>query len=176
MRSFVRFSLIGLIALVAIGFAFNQQQINGGGDEVLPKVTSSLCTVNGTSLVIDFGTGESETLIEKCVQNFAGNSWDLFEAADLKVAGTEKYPVGFICRIQDFPIKANEPCKETPGTTNGSWAYFLSDDSGAWKYSPIGAAMHKVQCGISEGWRFLLPGEAVQTPPRVTLKKYVCNN
>ena len=176
MRSFVRISLIGLVALVAIGFAFNQQQTNGDGDEVLPTVTSVLCIDKGTSLVIDFGTDQNEDLIEKCVQNFEGNSWDLFEAAGVIVTGTEKYPVGFVCRIQDFPSAANEPCKETPGTTNGSWAYFLSNENGVWEYSPIGASTHKVQCGVSEGWRFLLPGEDVQTPPRVTLKNYVCNN
>ena len=176
MRSFVRISLIGLVALVAIGFAFNQQQTNGDGDEVLPAVTSVLCTDNGTSLVIDFGTDQNEALLEKCVQNFEGNSWDLFEAAGVNVTGTEKYPVGFVCRIQEFPSDANEACKETPGTKNGSWAFFLSDENGVWEYSPIGASTHKVRCGLSEGWRFLLPGEPVQTPPRVTLKNYVCNN
>jgi hypothetical protein len=176
MKSFVRISLIGLVSLVAIGFAFNQQQTNGDGDEVLPTATSVLCTDIGTSLVIDFGTDESQPLIEKCVQDFEGNSWDLFEAAGVGVTGTEKYPVGFVCRIQDFPSESTEACKETPGTKNGSWAYFLSNEDGAWEYSPIGASTHKVQCGVSEGWRFLLPGEPVQTPPRVTLKTYVCNN
>ncbi len=176
MRSFVRISLIGLVALVAIGFAVNQQQTNGDGDEVLPTVTSVLCTDNGTSLVIDFGTNENKTPVKKCVQDFEGNSWDLFEAAKVNVAGTEKYPVGFVCRIENFPTENTETCKETPGTKNGSWAYFLSDENGDWEYSPIGASMHKVACGVGEGWRFLLPGEPVQTPPRVTLKTYVCNN
>lgn len=176
MRSFVRLSLIGLVVLVAIGFAVNQQQTNGDGDEVLPTVTADLCTDQGTSLVIDFGTKQIEPLIEKCVQDFEGNSWDLFEAAKVSVTGTEKYPVGFVCRIQGFPTENTEPCKETPGNKNGSWAYFLSDENGAWKYSPVGASMHKAACGVSEGWRFLLPGEPVQTPPRVTLKTYVCNN
>ena len=176
MRSFVRVSLIGLVVLVAIGFAVNQQQTNGDGDEVLPTVTTELCIDQGTSLVIDFGTNENTPLIKKCVQDFEGNSWDLFEAAKVSVTGTEKYPVGFVCRIENFPTKNTEPCKETPGTKNGSWAYFLSDENGAWEYSPIGASMHKAACGVSEGWRFLLPGEPVQTPPRVTLKTYVCNN
>jgi hypothetical protein len=176
MRSFVRVSLIGLVVLVAIGFAVNQQQTNGDGDEVLPTVTTELCIDQGTSLVIDFGTNENKPLIKKCVQDFEGNSWDLFEAAKVNVTGTEKYPVGFVCRIENFPTENTEPCKETPGTKNGSWAYFLSDENGAWEYSPIGASMHKAACGVSEGWRFLLPGEPVQTPPRVTLKTYVCNN
>jgi hypothetical protein len=176
MRSFVRYSLIGLVALVAIGFVVNQQQVNSDEGEVLPVVSEGMCTENGTSLVIDFGTSQSTPVIEKCVENFTGYSWDLFEAAEINVSGTEKYPVGFVCRINNFPGEKTEKCKETPGTKNGSWAYFLADDTGNWKYSPIGAATHKVKCGKSEGWRFLLPGEPVQTPPRVTLKNNVCTN
>lgn len=175
MRSFVRFSLIGLVVLVAIGFALNQQA-NGDGDEVTATVTQGVCTQEGTSLVVDYGTGETTPLIERCVQNFTGYSWDLFEETAVAVSGTEKYPVGFVCRIENFPNETQEKCKDTPGAKNGSWAYFLTDDSGKWKYSPIGASTHKVQCGQGEGWRFLLPGEPVNTPPRVNLKTYVCNN
>ncbi len=176
MRSFVRTSLIGLVALVAIGFLFTQQNPNSDGDEVLPTVTNDLCLDNGTSLIVDFGTDQTAPAIEKCVQNFEGNSWDLFEAAGMEVTGTEKYPVGFICRIQNFPDDESEHCKDTPGTKNGSWAYFLTDESGSWKYSPVGASTHKVQCGVSEGWRYLLPGEPTNTAPRSNPRTYVCTN
>jgi hypothetical protein len=174
MRFFVRISLIGLVVLVAIGFALNQQP-NGDGDEVPATVSNEICLDDGVSLVVDFGTGQEQPVIEKCIKNFSGYSWDIFDAAGLDVAGTEKYPVGFVCRIENFPNEKNEACKETPGTKNGSWAYFLGDDSGNWKYSPVGASTHKVECGVGEGWRFLLPGEPVQTPPRIKLKTYVCN-
>jgi len=176
MRSFVRFSLLGLVALVAIGFVSNQFKTNSDGDEVLPTVTSGICEDNGTNLVVDFGTDQDEALIEKCVQNYEGNSWDLFEAAGIAVAGTEKYPVGFVCRIQNFPDEENEACKETPGTKNGSWAYFLTDETGSWKYSPIGAATNKARCGVGEGWRYLLPGEPTNTAPRSTPRIYDCLN
>jgi hypothetical protein len=176
MRSFVRLSLIGLVALVAIGFVVNQQQTSGDGDEVLPTVTNGQCVDAGTSLIVDFGTDQSQQQIEKCIQNFDGYSWDLFEAASIEVSGTEKYPVGFVCRIENFPNEEQEKCIDTPGTKNGSWAYFLSEQDGSWKYSPIGASTHKAKCGVSEGWRFLMPGEPVQTPPRVAPKTYACSN
>ena len=67
MGSFVRVSLIGLVVLVAIGFAVNQQQTNGDGDEVLPTVTQELCIDQGTSLVIDFGTNESKPLCDRAL-------------------------------------------------------------------------------------------------------------
>ena len=174
MRSFVRFSLIGLVALVAIGFAVNQQQSDGDKNKPQSTVTTGLCSTDGTSLVVDFGNDEA--VIEKCVTNFSGYSWDLFEAAGLDVAGTEKYPVGFVCRIQGIPNEQDEPCTDTPGTKNGSWAYFLTDETGAWQYSPIGASTHKSKCGVAEGWRFLKPNEPVQTPPRSTPQVYDCTN
>jgi len=176
MRLFVRLSFIGLLILVAIGFAYNQQQGNGNQAAQIVTVTSGVCLTEGTSLVVDFGSNQQKPLISNCVKNFSGYSWDLFEQADLVVSGTEKYPVGFVCRIAGFPDKQHEPCTDTPGTKNGSWAYFLSDETGAWKYSPIGASTHKVVCGVSEGWRFLLPGESIQSAPRIRPKSYACAN
>jgi hypothetical protein len=174
MRLFVRLSLIGLIALTAFGYFASQSQVS---QEVkLDKVTLSqgVCLEDGISLVVDFGTKNQRPTLEKCIQGFLGYSWDLFEQAEIKVAGTEKYPVGFVCRIEDFPSIDQEKCLDTPGNSNGSWAYFLTDANGAWQYSPVGASTHKTKCGTSEGWRFLLPGEPVQTPPRLKPKSFNC--
>jgi hypothetical protein len=176
MRSFVRLSLIGLVILVAIGFALNSNQ-NQAIDESIPaSVEAGMCLDAGTSLVVDYGSASDKPAEVMCVKNFKGYSWDMFEAAGLTVSGTDKYPVGFVCRIEGFPSEDVEPCAETPGTKNGSWAYFLGDENNSWVYSPIGASTHKVKCGVSEGWRFLLPGESIQTPPRISLKSYGCNN
>ncbi len=172
MRLFVRLTLIGLVTLTAAGFWLSQQQ---SGESALPKATSTegLCEGEGTSLVVDFGTGNPMSTITRCVQNYQGNSWDLFEAAGLKITGTEKYPVGFVCRIEDFPDQKVEACIETPGTTNGSWAFYLAEDQ-TWKYSNYGASSHKAKCGQTEGWRFLLPGEEFSEAPRVTPVKTSC--
>jgi hypothetical protein len=176
MRLFVRLSLIGLVLLVAVGFASNLKWQVQTVDYVPASVEAGMCLDAGTSLVVDYGSASDKPAQVKCVKNFQGYSWDLFEAAGLTVSGTDKYPVGFVCRIEEFPSEKIEPCAETPGTKNGSWAYFLGDENNSWVYSPIGASTHKVKCGVSEGWRFLLPGESIQTPPRIDLKRYVCNN
>lgn len=176
MRSIVRLSLIGLVLLVAVGYAINLNQGKAIDENIPASVEAGMCLDAGTSLVVDFGSGSKLPTEVKCVQNFEGYSWDLFEAAGLEVSGTDKYPVGFVCRIEGFPSDSEEPCTETPGTKNGSWAYFLGDENNEWKYSPIGASTHKVKCGVSEGWRFLLPGESIQTPPRISLNSYACNN
>lgn len=176
MRSIVRLSLIGLVLLVAVGYAVNLNQGQAIDENIPASVEAGMCLDAGTSLVVDFGSGSSLPTEVKCVQNFEGYSWDLFEAAGLEVSGTDKYPVGFVCRIEGFPSESEELCTETPGTKNGSWAYFLGDENNEWQYSPIGASTHKVKCGVSEGWRFLLPGESIQTPPRISLNSYACNN
>jgi hypothetical protein len=176
MRSIVRLSLIGLVLLVAVGYAVNLNQGQAIDENIPASVEAGMCLDAGTSLVVDFGSGSTLPTEMKCVQNFEGYSWDLFEAAGLEVSGTDKYPVGFVCRIEGFPSESEESCTETPGTKNGSWAYFLGDENNEWQYSPIGASTHKVKCGVSEGWRFLLPGESIQTPPRISLNSYACNN
>jgi len=174
MRLFVRLSLIGLVAIVAAGFAMNQWRSGDDNKMQLPiRVSSGQCLDSGISLVVDFGD-ESEG-IEKCVKNYSGNSWDLFAAAGLKVEGTEKYPVGFICRIQSIPTKEQEACKDTPGAQTGSWAFFTASSNNSWKYSAIGASSHKAKCGTAEGWRFLAKDVPIITPPRVKPKTHVCN-
>ena len=175
MRLFVRLSLLGLVALVAIGFAINQLQQKPDGSQGQAKVTVSVgqCAASGTTLVVDFGTNQTRTVIEKCVTNFSGTSWDFFEAAEVSIEGTEKYPVGFLCRVESFPNQATERCLDTPGANSGSWAYYTAGD-GTWKYSTFGAATHKVHCGVAEGWRYLEKGEGTSLVPKVTPKKYVC--
>jgi hypothetical protein len=172
MRLFVRLSLIGLVALVAIGFAFNQMRTDGTTEQQLPvSVSQGQCDSTGISLVVDFGD-ESPT-IEKCIKNYSGNSWDLFSAAGLLVEGTEKYPVGFVCRIQGIPNQEQEACKDTPGALTGSWAFFTAQND-IWEYSASGASTHKAKCGTAEGWRYLKNDEPIQTPPRVSPKVHAC--
>lgn len=172
MRLFVRLTLVGLLALTALGFWFTQQP-KSGAVITQPTVSAGLCEGNGTSLVIDFGTDNPKETISKCVQNYSGNSWNLFEAAGLKITGTQKYPVGFVCRIEGFPNKSIEPCTETPGTTNGSWAFYIATDQ-SWEYSSYGASTHKTKCGQAEGWRYLLPGEEITEVPRIEPLKNNC--
>ena len=164
MRLFVRLSLVGLILLVSLGFWINSTSPKETAS-LAPVTTNGMCESKGVSIAIDFGTGSKESSIEKCIENFTGNSWNMMGAAGIKVEGTSKYPVGFVCRINGVPDKSQERCIETPGIDNGTWAFYLAE-SGKWEYSAFGASSHKTKCGTSEGWRFLLPGEPTTTGPR----------
>jgi hypothetical protein len=164
MRRFVRLSLIGLVALVAVGF-WLQQSKPAAQPAQKATVSEGACTSAGVSLVVDFGSNSDAPLIQRCVSNFEGTSWKLLTTAGLKVQGTEKYPSSFLCRINSYPDEATEKCIDTPGIKNGSWAFFIATDSG-WQYSAFGAASHMTKCGTSEGWRYLLPNESLDTYPR----------
>ncbi len=167
MRLFVRLSLIGLVALVAAGFWLSQSQ-QDAAPKPTPKVEAGQCTDAGTSVVIDFGSDSSEPIIEKCVLNYSGNSWNLLLAAGLNISGTTKYPIGFVCRINAYPDTSREKCIETPGGNSGSWAFFIAESgSDEWIYSPYGASSHRVKCGSAEGWRFLEKNESLKTAPRI---------
>ena len=173
MRLFVRLSLIGLVLLAAAGFWFNQKPAVTSLQPAI-KVSDGQCAESGISLVVDFGALKDE-IVSKCVEGFSGNSWNLLETAGFELAGTQKYPIGFVCRINQLPGEEVEKCIETPGAKNGSWAFFLAGpDSTNWQYSTFGASSHKVKCGWAEGWRFLAPDDALNTPPRVQPKITNC--
>ncbi len=131
MRLFVRLSLIGLVALVAIGFADNSFLRTDGTEASNKKVSAvkvsdGVCLKDGVSMTVDFGSKANSSPINQCVSNFTLNSWDLISAAGLTVTGTQKYPVGFVCRINDFPAEDVESCLDTPNPKVGSCAYFVA--------------------------------------------------
>ena len=163
MRRLVRVALIGLVGLVALGLWLNRGIQPQTKTE--SKVVTGACQSNGTTLVIDYGKESSIPIEEKCIENFSGSSWNLLKEAG-SVTGTQKYPVGFVCRINNFPTEQEDKCIDTPGLTSGSWAFFIASKT-SWEYSPYGAATHKVKCGTSEGWRFLAKEESLNTPPQV---------
>jgi hypothetical protein len=153
--------LIFLIALVAVGGVINLGLENKNADTV--SVSEGACSDKGVTLVVDFGSQSDRVPITKCVSNFTGSGWELFDAAGVDVAGTAEYPEAFVCRINNFPTSENEDCLGTPDLASGSWAYFYSSVSssednlqlGKWQRSPVGAATRVPACGEFEGWFFI---------------------
>jgi len=179
MRLLVRLSLVGIVGLVAIGFAVNQWLQPDSNPTDSPKssvvVVDGQCETEGVSLIVDFGSQSELQSIEKCISNYNDTSWNLFDAAGLSVTGTSKYPVGFVCRIQNFPTESKEPCRDMPDTSVGSWSYFVAAAGASdWQYSTWGAATHKPACGTAEAWLFKLPSEDLEEPPLNKPKTSVC--
>ena len=145
--------LLFLLAIVAIGtFTTTSNTEPSTGS----RVVNGPCSEIGTTLIVEYGSlGQSS--IVRCVQDFSGNSWELFDAAKLTVEGTANYPDSFVCRIQDLPSAEDEPCDGIPNAQAGSWVYFVAnadDEPRKWQRSPVGAASRTPKCGDSEAWVF----------------------
>lgn len=151
--------LLILLAIVAIGSVTttsNDSKSNATSGATATATVDGPCLETGTTLVIEYGPLEKE-LIVRCVQDFLGSSWELFEAAGLSVEGTANYPNSFVCRIQDLPNPEAEPCSGTPNVRTGSWIYFVANADNKprkWQRSPVGAASRTPKCGDSEAWVF----------------------
>jgi hypothetical protein len=145
--------LLILLAIVAIG---SVTTTSNKSKTTASNAVDGPCSEDGTTLVIEFGPLEQGSIL-RCVKNFSGTSWELFEAAQLSVEGTADYPNSFVCRIQDLPSAEVEPCDGTPNMQIGSWIYFVAnaaDEPGNWQRSPLGASSRTPKCGDSEAWVF----------------------
>ena len=145
----------------------------------------------GVSLIVDFGKDSGRTPMVECARGFnvAGssvsnelNGWQLFAAAGLSVTGTAEYPVGFVCRIEGYPLASDQPCTSTPTYAQGHWAYFVSKaghgSSGNWAFSGAGSSEHKPSCGSADGWLFVkgdaATGDGSNQYPGVPAKVFSC--
>jgi hypothetical protein len=164
--------LLFLLAVVAIGSFTTTSTISPttSSGTNLPQNVDGACSDDGITLIVEFGPLDLGSLT-RCVQDFSGNSWELFEAAELTVEGTANYPDSFVCRIQDSPSADDEPCDGTPNVQTGSWVYFVAnagDEPRKWQRSPVGAASRTPKCGDSEAWVFAINSSASpQIPPSI---------
>ena len=170
MRISLRMVLTALIALVAVGSLISIIPSESQNSPQAETASQGQCeSVDGVSLVIDFGTSSNREVAELCARDFNSTGWTLFSAAGVKVEGTSEYPTGFVCRVDNWPTAEDQPCTKTPTAAQGSWVYFVADPgSSTWQYSGQGAAMRSMSCGAADGWRFVEAGEVIsQTAPRV---------
>ena len=187
-RKLLRATLIGLVALAAIATFWPAVssaigfKIDWGSEpehSSMAAVANGPCAAVGVSIVVDFGTTSKKPVSSECVGMVTDplTGWEYISLFDHKVQGTDQYPTGFVCRIDGFPSMTNQDCKDTPTYSEGTWAYYQasSANGGAWKPSPVGAAMTHPGCGSYEGWRFISAGQSTATEfPRVSPKPFVC--
>jgi hypothetical protein len=175
-------TLLALIVLVAIGGALswgfeNQVIETKETSEVAISYSEGACESNGVSIVVDFGAASNSESIVRCANNFSGNSWELFRASNLSVAGTKQYPVGFVCRIENFPIEEAQNCLDTPKYSEGSWAFFFMDEALGWRVSGVGSVARSPSCGGADGWLFLAPGQqSGEVLPRLSPEVINCED
>lgn len=170
--------LISLLLLVVVGglIAYFEPSENSESLEVQKNFSIGECDHDGVSLVIDFGTSSPSQPLVRCAKDFSGSGWDLFRATGIEAEGTNAYPIGFVCRLAGYPLKADQDCQDTPRYSEGSWGYYLLNKNGTWRVSGVGAAFSKPACGLAEGWRFIEAGEDVGgLTPRITPRVRTCS-
>ena len=156
--------LSALILLVvagsALSWAFENNIIEPSSkNQIEVSYTEGACEQNGVTLVVDFGELANREPIIRCARDFSGTGWEIFQATAVDVAGTNQYPVGFACRIEDFPTSAEQNCLDTPKYSEGSWGYFVFTKESGWQVSQVGSATRNPECGSAEGWLFIGPGK-----------------
>ena len=168
MRISLRAVLFALIGLVAIGALISSGALSTVSESPVTHSakTNGFCTSDGVSLLIDYGSKSDLKPATSCAFSFAGTGWELFSATDQRVEGTIEYPVGFVCRINDYPNISDQPCTSTPTSAQGSWAYYYATAQlgDTWMFSASGASGRKPACGDMDAWVFINPGETNHEP------------
>lgn len=165
MQSRARLTVLGaLILLVVVGSVLSWAVENNviettATKQVEVSYSEGDCLQPGVTIVVDFGDSTDLDPIIRCANNFAGTGWEVFQAAAIDVSGTSQYPVGFACRIENFPPSSEQNCMDTPKYSEGSWGYFVYTQETGWQVSQVGSAARDAQCGSAEGWLFIGPGK-----------------
>jgi hypothetical protein len=138
----------------------------------------------GVTVVVDFSALGGDVVV-RCATGPGGHGFtglDALDGAGFSVAGTQRWGMQFVCRIQGRPSARedlaipgddsyHESCADTPPET-AYWSYWYASNGGAWKYTSVAAASHSTVEGGFEGWSFHL-GSGSAHPPAVAPKHAV---
>ncbi|GAA2325754.1 hypothetical protein [Dactylosporangium salmoneum] len=115
--------------------------------------TAGYCPdATGVTVVVDFHELGGGVVI-RCAPGEQGSGLTALQNAGFAVAGTNRWGLAFICRIEGRPTAASEPCVDTPPAT-AYWSYWHASNGGAWVYSDKGVKNRTPPQGSFEGWSF----------------------
>jgi hypothetical protein len=131
----------------------------------------------GVTVVVDFRELGGDVVV-RCAPGPGGQGFsglDALAEAGFTVAGTQRWGMEFVCRIQGRPSahedlaipgddSYHEDCGDTPPET-AYWGYWYASNGGSWRYSSISAASRSTIRGGFEGWSFHLGSDSAQPPP-----------
>jgi hypothetical protein len=188
-RKLMRWTLLGLIALVALaalapallkaaGITITRST-DTGPHKATATLTEGWCKANGVAIVVDFGAGSGKPAVIRCLASFRGTGWQALEQAGLKPAGTAQYAVGFVCRLANFPPQSRQDCANTPTYAQGVWSYYIAGPrtGNHWMFSGSGAASRKPECGSVEGWVFITEADSAnRNGPSTKPQTRICDS
>ncbi|MFM5905657.1 MAG: hypothetical protein ACKORF_06095 [Micrococcales bacterium] len=184
-RKFLRWTLVGMVALVTLGAVAPGVMANLGLEISLvsptslagAKTSAGWCRDRGVSVVVDFGQQSGKPIQVSCVVGPKLTGWDLLTAAELGPVGTAQYPTGFVCRLANFPPANTQDCSDTPTYSEGTWAYYFAtaEAGNHWMFSGAGSQQRSPDCGTVEGWVFELNHtDGLADGPRIKPEAFRC--
>jgi hypothetical protein len=144
-------SLVGIGILVGVGF-------------VAFTPAKSTCV----NLVVDYGSLDSGSVVEKCIETSGEiSALDLMANAKIEVQGTDKYGTAVVCRLNNLPDASVESCAEMP-PAEAYWAVYVKEHElfpipfnteGEWGWAQTGFDEVHLHNGDSLGLVFIENGE-----------------
>jgi hypothetical protein len=131
----------------------------------------------GVTVVVDF-TDLGGDIVVRCAPGPVEPGYsglDALQGAGFSVAGTQRWGLAFVCRIQGRPTADeslhtdgnpdyHERCVDTP-PQSAYWGYWYARNGGSWTYSNAGPKNRDAIKGGFEGWSFSLNHSAGNNPP-----------
>ncbi|GAA3558324.1 hypothetical protein GCM10022222_47380 [Amycolatopsis ultiminotia] len=116
---------------------------------------------NGVTVVVDFQGLGGDPLI-RCAPGPQENGVTALQNAGLELAGTGKYGLSLICRIERKP--ADQSCTDMP-PENATWSFWTATNGGKWAASQVGVQSWQPPAGSFEGWSFAIDKSYTDYPP-----------
>lgn len=132
--------------------------------------TAGSCSgTSGVTVAVDFKAFGSGTQV-RCAPGDPTTGVAALQQAGFTPAGTTRYGLAFICRINNKPAPAQDPCANTPSAM-ASWSYYhASRTATTWTYSTTGASTYNPVPGAIEAWAFGNRATPTLTPAKVRLR------
>jgi hypothetical protein len=121
---------------------------------------------SGVTVTVDFTAfgGREQT---RCALGAQSSGIAALENAGFTPAGTTRYGLAFVCRINNLPTPAQQACVTTPPAT-AYWAYYhASAGAKTWTFSTVGASSYVPPLGSIDAWAFGDSALPSKTPAQV---------
>jgi hypothetical protein len=133
--------------------------------------TAGPCSGNsGVTVTVDF-TAFNSTEQTRCAPGSQSSGVAALQDAGFIPAGTSRYGLAFICRINNLPSASQQACVTTPPTT-AYWAYYHAlSGATTWTFSTQGASSYVPPLGSIDAWAFGNSAKPSMTPAQVRAPK-----
>jgi hypothetical protein len=121
---------------------------------------------SGVTVTVDFTAfgGKEQT---RCAPGAQSSGIAALQDAGFTPAGTARYGLAFVCRINNLPAPAQQACQTTPPAT-AFWAYYhaLPGDK-TWTFATVGASSYVPPLGSIDAWAFGNSAQPSKTPGQI---------